>query len=112
MIRYYYSLCTAKFIFNYYYSFQESEINPDSDDGIIPDSCEGGIQFSDVIFSYPSRPDTQILHGLDLSVKPGQTVALVGPTGCGKSTVSRLIPRIYEFNGGTVNTIIIHAMLN
>ena len=47
-----------------------------------------------------------------MSVKPGQTVALVGPTGCGKSTVSRLIPRIYEFNGGTVSTIIIYAMLN
>ena len=82
---------------------QESEINPDSDDGIFPDSCEGSIQFSDVIFSYPSRPDVQILHGLDLSVKPGQTVALVGSSGCGKSTISKLIPRIYDINGGNVS---------
>ena len=83
---------------------QESEINPDSDAGIIPDSCEGKIQFSDVIFSYPSRPDVQILHGLDLSVKPGQTVALVGSSGCGKSTVSKLIPRIYDTIEGSVST--------
>ena len=83
---------------------QESEINPDSGDGIIPDYCEGSIQFSNVSFNYPSRPDVQILHGLDLSVKPGQTVALVGSSGCGKSTVSKLIPRIYDTIEGSVST--------
>ena len=62
--------------------------------------------FSDVEFSYPSRPDVEILHGLDISIKSGQTVALVGPSGCGKSTIVKLIPRIYEYIGGIVSTCI------
>ena len=62
--------------------------------------------FSDVVFSYPSRPDVEILRRLHLSVKPRQTVALVGPSGCGKSTIVKLIPRIYEYIGGIVSTCI------
>ena len=63
------------------------------------ESLNGDIQITDVVFSYPSRPDVQILHGIDLHIKHGQTVALVGPSGCGKSTITKLIPRIYDFMG-------------
>ena len=69
-------------------------------------SFEGSIRLSDVIFSYPSRPDVRVLHGIDLHIKPGQTVALVGPSGCGKSTIMKLIPRIYNTDGGTVRPLV------
>ena len=87
---------------------QESEINQrQSRDGISLPTLEGNLQFSNVIFSYPSRPDVQILHGLDMSVKPGQTVALVGPSGCGKSTIIKLLLRIYECSGSVSIVFII-----
>ena len=54
------------------------------------------------MFTYPARPDVQVLHGLDLEVKVGQTMALVGPSGCGKSTVVQLLQRFYDPNGGLV----------
>ena len=78
---------------------QKPHTDSSDTDGISPDHFEGSIQFSNVIFSYPSRPDVQILHGLDLSVKPRQTVAIVGPSGCGKSTIIKLLLRIYESSG-------------
>ena len=74
--------------------------------GIVPETFEGSILFSDVQFSYPSRSDVKILHGLELSVKPGQTVAFVGPSGCGKSTITKLLARIYECSAGSVSIIV------
>ena len=75
------------------------------------DSFKGNIKLSDLVFSYPSRPDVRVLHGIDLHIKPGQTVALVGPSGCGKSTIMNLIPRIYDTDGGTVSqSINTHSM--
>ena len=56
----------------------------------------------DVEFTYPSRPNTQILHGLSIEAKPGTTIALVGPSGCGKSTVIALIERWYDIDNGTL----------
>ncbi len=73
-------------------------------------SFEGSIRLSDVVFSYPSRPDVCVLHGIDLHIKPGQTVALVGPSGCGKSTIMKLIPRIYNTDGGTVRPLVYSIM--
>ncbi|GAW08293.1 P-loop containing nucleoside triphosphate hydrolase protein [Lentinula edodes] len=60
------------------------------------------IVFHDVEFSYPSRPDVPVLKGLNLSIAPGETVALVGASGCGKSTVAQLIQRLYEPSSGSV----------
>ncbi|MBO0806906.1 MAG: ABC transporter ATP-binding protein, partial [Actinobacteria bacterium] len=58
------------------------------------------IEFSDVSFGYlPSRP---VLQGLDLHVEPGETLALVGPAGSGKTTVSQLLPRFYDVTGGSL----------
>ena len=81
---------------------QKSKIDPTSDEGKVPSAIEGNIKFEDVVFTYPARPDVQVLHGLDLEVKVGQTMALVGPSGCGKSTVVQLLQRFYNPSGGQV----------
>ena len=60
----------------------------------------GEVRFEDVRFGY--RPDREILKGVSFSVPPGKTLAIVGPTGAGKSTVSRLLFRFYDVTGGSV----------
>ncbi|KAE8314615.1 P-loop containing nucleoside triphosphate hydrolase protein [Aspergillus transmontanensis] len=60
------------------------------------------VVFKQVRFSYPARPDTRVLHGLDLSVQPGQFAALVGPSGAGKSTIISLVERLYGPDSGTI----------
>lgn len=64
--------------------------------------ADGLIQFSKVEFQYPTRSEMQILRGLNLIVKPGQMVALVGQSGCGKSTCIQLLQRLYDPISGTV----------
>lgn len=54
------------------------------------------ISHADVDFSYPVRPDVEILRGLNLTLKCGTVTALVGPSGAGKSTVVQLLARFYE----------------
>lgn len=61
------------------------------------------IAFKDVKFSYPARPETRVLHGLTLSIRPGQFAALVGPSGAGKSTIISLIERLYQPSSGSVH---------
>ena len=62
----------------------------------------GTVSFEDVHFSYPSRSKVPILQGLNLSVETGQTLALVGSSGCGKSTSIQLIERFYDPKQGKV----------
>lgn len=62
----------------------------------------GAIEFRDVYFSYPTRPDEQIVRGLSLLIDSGTTVALVGESGSGKSTVISLIERFYDPQAGEV----------
>lgn len=62
--------------------------------------------FSDVVFNYPTRPDIPVLQGLNLQVKKGQTLALVGSSGCGKSTVVQLLERFYDTLAGKVVSIL------
>ena len=65
-------------------------------------SVAGHIEFRDVTFRYPMRPDVQVYNGLNLTIEPGETVALVGPSGCGKSTAVALLERFYDPQGGAV----------
>ena len=65
-------------------------------------SGRGLIEFDDVSFAYPSRPDAPALKGLSLKVEPGETVALVGPSGAGKTTVFQLLLRFYDPQSGQV----------
>ena len=67
-----------------------------SQDGETVDHIEGTIEFRDVHFRYPTRPEQPVLRGLNLTVKPGQYVALVGASGCGKSTTIQLLERFYD----------------
>uniref|UniRef100_A0A8D2DRM4 Bile salt export pump n=1 Tax=Sciurus vulgaris TaxID=55149 RepID=A0A8D2DRM4_SCIVU len=66
------------------------------------DNFQGKIDFVDCKFTYPSRPDTQVLNGLSVSVNPGQTLAFVGTSGCGKSTSIQLLERFYDPDEGKV----------
>uniref|UniRef100_A0A8C3RQJ2 ATP binding cassette subfamily B member 4 n=1 Tax=Chelydra serpentina TaxID=8475 RepID=A0A8C3RQJ2_CHESE len=67
-----------------------------SDEGLKPDIFGGNIAFKEVMFNYPTRPDVQVLQGLNIKVEKGQTLALVGSSGCGKSTVVQLLERFYD----------------
>ena len=62
----------------------------------------GAISFRDVRFAYPGRPEREVLRGFDLDLKPGETFALVGPSGGGKSTVGALLERFYDPVAGAV----------
>uniref|UniRef100_A0AAR2JGQ3 ABC-type xenobiotic transporter n=1 Tax=Pygocentrus nattereri TaxID=42514 RepID=A0AAR2JGQ3_PYGNA len=78
------------------------DIDNDSEEGENPDHFEGNVRFQDVHFKYPSRPDIPVLQGLRLRVKKGQTLALVGSSGCGKSTTIQLLERFYDPLRGSV----------
>ncbi len=68
----------------------------------MPVPARGAVSFEHVTFHYPSRPDIAALRGLDLTVAPGEHVALVGPSGAGKSTVFQLLLRFYDPQAGTI----------
>ena len=61
---------------------------------------DGHVELKDVSFRY--LPDRPLIEGLDLDVKPGQRIAIVGPTGCGKTTLINLLMRFYDVNGGSI----------
>jgi len=68
----------------------------------LPVPARGELAFKGVSFAYPGRPDLPALNGFDLSVRPGERVALVGPSGAGKSTVFRLLLRFYDPQSGAI----------
>ena len=80
---------------------RKSAINHESREGIIPEKVQGYISFQDVHFSYPTR-EKKVLDGLNLTIEPNQKTALVGESGCGKSTCMQLIERFYDPTSGTV----------
>ena len=68
----------------------------------LPQPAIGSVNFDDVYFNYPSRPDAPALKGLEFKIQPGETVAIVGPSGAGKSTVFSLLLRYYDPVSGSV----------
>lgn len=64
------------------------------------DNIQGEIIFNNVSFSYPTKVDVKILKNLNMSIKKGQTIALVGASGSGKSSIVSLIQRFYDVNEG------------
>ncbi|QAX86049.1 ABC transporter ATP-binding protein [Pseudomonas sp. DTU12.3] len=68
----------------------------------LPERVRGELQLQDVRFSYPSRPESYAVNGLNLTIRPGETLALVGPSGAGKSTVYDLLLRFYDPQEGQI----------
>jgi ATP-binding cassette subfamily B protein len=68
----------------------------------LPSPARGEIAFSEVRFSYPTRPGAGVLDGVSFRVKPGEKIAIVGPSGAGKSTIFNLILRFYDPSSGRV----------
>lgn len=68
----------------------------------ILDNYEGVIEFKDVWFRYPSRRDDFVLRGLNIKINPNDSIALVGESGCGKSTFVNLLMRFYDVDHGEI----------
>ena len=81
---------------------EETAIRAPTAPATLPRPLQGRITFEDVTFFYPTRPGQSALHGFSLTIEPGQTVALVGPSGAGKTTVLQLLPRFYDPGHGRV----------
>ncbi len=74
---------------------------PDSPDAKVLANVSGRVDMANVAFSY--TPDRKLIENLNLSVEPGQRVAIVGPTGCGKTTLINLLMRFYDVNSGSIS---------
>ena len=79
------------------------EIDNMSETGLRPNQVSGHIVFSNVHFAYPKRSEVRVLNGFSLSIAVGEKVALVGASGCGKSTIVSLIQRLYDPLEGSVS---------
>ncbi len=73
---------------------------PDSDDAVCLDGVRGDVEFKDVEFSY--EEDKPLIRGLNIKAEAGQRIAIVGPTGCGKTTLINLLMRFYDVRGGEI----------
>ena len=79
---------------------EEAEI-PDQENAVVLEETKGEIELSHVYFSYTA--DKKLIEDFNLSVKPGQRIAIVGPTGCGKTTLINLLMRFYDVNAGKIS---------
>ncbi|MEX5576981.1 ABC transporter transmembrane domain-containing protein [Pseudophaeobacter sp. A-200-2] len=80
----------------------EDAVNDPSAPKALVEPVRGEISFENVMFRYPARPDVLALDDVSLSIEPGETVAFVGPSGAGKTTIIQLIQRFYDPNAGAV----------
>ncbi|KAI7858541.1 P-loop containing nucleoside triphosphate hydrolase protein [Circinella umbellata] len=78
------------------------DIDPDSPEGIKDGKLTGQMEFNHIKFAYPTRPDIQVLKDFSSKVQPGQTIALVGSSGSGKSTIVQLLQRFYDALDGDI----------
>ena len=77
------------------------DANPSA--GLKVNDVQGNVEVKEAEFHYPTRPNIQILKRLQLSIKKGESIALVGESGCGKSTVIQLIQRLYDLDNGKID---------
>ena len=91
------ALACAQRVFDF---IDETPILPDASDAVELPHGAGAVGFEHVKFRYV--PDVPLIEDMNLKVEPGQRIALVGPTGCGKTTLVNLLMRFYEINGGTL----------
>ena len=94
----------------YCHDFAESDVKQYShshtSSNCFQNDFKGYIEFKDVGFNYPTRPNVSVLQDLNITVKPGEVVALVGSSGCGKSTTVQLLERFYDPLAGSVVSIL------
>lgn len=74
---------------------------PDKEDAAVLESAKGEVDFKDVCFSYSE--ERKLIENLNIAVKAGQRIAIVGPTGCGKTTLINLLMRFYDVDGGSIS---------
>lgn len=91
------ALACAERIFNL---IEEEPQVPDTADAVELQNVAGNVELQDVYFSY--QPDKKLIEDFNLQVVPGQRVAIVGPTGCGKTTIINLLMRFYDVNSGSI----------
>jgi ATP-binding cassette subfamily B protein len=78
----------------------EAEEIPDTEDPVLPDAIKGHVEFRNVRFGYEAGKE--IIHDFSVDVQPGQRIAIVGPTGAGKTTMVKLLMRFYDVDGGAI----------
>ncbi|CAF1114071.1 unnamed protein product [Adineta steineri] len=81
---------------------RKTKINVSDDEGKKPEIIKGDIEFKNVKFSYPTRQESYILQNFSMKIPSGKTIALVGASGCGKSTIIQLIQRFYDSDNGQI----------
>lgn len=85
-----------------FYTIMTTESKIVNNEGLVKESFEGEVEFKNVSFSYTKDEDKYVLNNLDLVIKPGKKIAIVGETGVGKTTISKLIPRFYDVDSGEI----------
>ncbi|MER5961286.1 ABC transporter ATP-binding protein [Streptomyces sp. NPDC002057] len=87
-----------------YFEVMDAEEEPDTPAGTDAADGPAGVRFEGVTFRYPDAPEGSppVLDGIDLHIRPGETLALVGGTGSGKTTLTALVPRLHEASGGRI----------
>ena len=83
-----------------YEIIDEKEQTPDSDNAVVLENVKGDVVFENVKFSY--NPDQKLIEDLNIMAKAGQRIAIVGPTGCGKTTLINLLMRFYDIDDGSI----------
>jgi ATP-binding cassette subfamily B protein len=80
----------------------EDSVQDPAEPQVLPQPVRGALMFENVKFHYPSRPTISALDGVNLTIEPGETVALVGPSGAGKTTIIQMVQRFYDPQSGAI----------